>query len=342
MIGHTSAMQIDTFLSPNLKTAGESAKAAEEAGYDAMWTAETAHDPFFPIALAAPHTSSIKLGTSIAVAFARNPMLLANIGYDLNSLSDGRFVMGLGSQIKPHITKRFSMEWSKPAARMREMVQAMHAIWDCWEDGSRLDFKGEFYTHSIMTPFFNPGPNPAGKPKVYLAGVGPLMTKVAGEVCDGFFCHPFTTAEFLRDVTIPALDEGRAVSGASADGFEVCLPAFVVTGNNEDEMTKAAEAVKGQISFYGSTPAYRGVLEHHGWGDLQTELNTLSKQGEWKTMAGLIDDDMLNTFAVVGEPSTIAAGLTERFGDTVQRLSFNTMGATADDTLAPVIDGLRN
>ncbi len=337
----TPKMRIDTNLSPNLNLAAVAAKEAEDAGYDAVWTAETSHDPFFPLALAAPATSTIELGTSIAVAFARNPMVLANIGYDLNKLSDGRFVLGLGSQIKPHITKRFSMEWSKPAARMREMVEAMHAIWDCWQDGTRLDFKGDFYTHSIMTPFFDPGPNPAGKPRVYLAGVGPMMTKVAGEVCDGFFCHPFTTAEFLRDVTLPAIEEGRAITGRSADDFEVCLPAFVVTGNNEQEMAKAAAAVKGQISFYGSTPAYRGVLEHHGWGDLQTELNTMSKQGEWEAMAGLIDDDMLNTFAVVGEPSTIAAGLKERYSGSIQRLSFNSMGTTSDDTFIPIIEDLR-
>ncbi len=319
-------MLIDTSLSPNLATAAESAKASEDAGYDAIWTAETSHDPFFPLALAAPATESITLGTSIAVAFARNPMLLANIGYDLNRLSDGRFVMGLGSQIKPHITKRFSMEWSKPAARMREMVQAMHAIWDCWQDGTKLDFRGDFYSHTLMTPFFDPGPNPAGKPRVYLAGVGPLMTQVAGEVCDGFFCHPFTTSEFLRDVTLPALQAGRDKSGRSADGFEVCLPAFVVTGETEEAMEANKLAVRKQISFYGSTPSYRPVLEHHGWGDLQGELNTLSKQGEWDTMAGLIDDDVLDAFAVVGEPSAVATGLQSRFGDTVQRLSFNSMG----------------
>ena len=205
-------MHIDTFLGPNLDTAAASARSAEDAGYDAMWTAETSHDPFFPLALAAPGTSQITLGTSIAVAFSRNPMLLANIGYDLQHLSKGRFVMGLGSQIKPHITKRFSMEWSKPAARMREMVLAMHAIWDCWQDGTKLDFRGDFYQHTLMTPMFSPGPNPHGKPPVFLAGVGPLMTEVAGEVCDGFFCHPFTPVEFLKDVTIPALEAGRAKS----------------------------------------------------------------------------------------------------------------------------------
>ncbi len=320
-------MLIDTSISSNLAKAADNAKAAEDGGYDAVWTAETSHDPFFPLTLAAPATESITLGTSIAVAFARNPMLLANIGHDLNALSEGRFVLGLGSQIKPHITKRFSMEWSKPAARMREMVQACHAIWDCWQDGTKLDFRGDFYQHTLMTPFFNPGPNPHGKPRVYVAGVGPLMTRVAGEVCDGFFCHPFTTSEFLRDVTIPNLQAGREISGRSADDFEVCLPAFVVTGSTEESMEANKLAVRKQISFYGSTPSYRPVLEHHGWGELQGELNALSKQGEWDTMAGLIDDDVLDAFAVVAEPGDVAAGLTSRYGDTVQRLSFNTMGS---------------
>jgi len=334
-------MLIDTSLPTDLAKAPARAKAAEDAGYDAIWTAETSHDPFFPLAVAAPATETITLGTSIAVAFARNPMLLANIGWDLNAASNGRFVLGLGSQIKPHITKRFSMEWSKPAARMREMILATRAIWNTWETGEKLEFRGDFYTHTIMTPFFDPGPNPAGVPRVFLAGVGPMMTAVAGEVCDGFFAHPFTTPAFLAEVTIPALDAGRAKGDHSADDFEIALPAFVVTGANEEEMAAAANAVKGQISFYGSTPAYRPVLEHHGWGDLQTELNSMSKRGEWKEMAGLIDDDILNTFAVVAEPDSVAAELKLRFGSTVDRLSFNTMGATSNELFAPIIADLK-
>lgn len=339
-------MLIDTSLPTDLKKAPARAKEAEDAGYDAIWTAETSHDPFFPLAMAAPATERITLGTSIAVAFARNPMLLANTGWDLNAVSDGRFVLGLGSQIKPHITKRFSMEWSKPAARMREMILATRAIWNTWETGDKLEFRGDFYTHTIMTPFFDPGPNPAGVPRVFLAGVGPLMTAVAGEVCDGFFAHPFTTPAFLAEVTIPALDAGREKSGKAAlgidtDDFEVALPAFVVTGTTEEEMAASAQAVKGQISFYGSTPAYRPVLDHHGWGDLQTELNAMSKRGEWTAMADLIDDDILNTFAVVAEPDGVAAELKLRFGSTVDRLSFNTMGSTDPELFAPIIAELK-
>ena len=318
-------MKVDGGIGGGLGGVGRQAKELEDAGYSGVWTAETAHDPFLPLLLAAEHTSDIELGTSIAVAFARNPMLLANIGWDLQAFSKGRFILGLGSQIKPHITKRFSMEWSHPAARMREMIQAVRAIWDTWENGTPLNFRGDFYTHTLMTPFFAPDRAELagfGVPKIFLAGVGTMMTEVAGEVCDGFLCHGFTTERYLREVTLPALARGRAKAGKSLDGFEVVGPSFVVTGTNEEEMAAAAEGTRQQIAFYGSTPAYRGVLELHGWGDLQAELNALSKQGEWVEMGKLITDEVLHTFAVVGEPEQIAPELHRRFGDVVQRISF--------------------
>lgn len=305
----------------DLSKAVATAKEQEAAGYDGLWTAETSHDPFLPLLLAAEHTESVELGTSIAVAFARSPMTLANTAYDLQAYS-GRFILGLGSQIKPHITKRFSMPWSKPAARMREMVLAIRAIWDCWNNETKLDFRGDFYSHTLMTPFFNPGPNPHGDPKIFLAGVGPLMTEVAGEVADGFICHGFTTEKFLREVTIPALERGRAKAGKTMEGFEIVGPSFVVTGNDEAEMGKAAAGTRQQISFYGSTPAYKPVLDIHGWGGLQEELNKLSKQGQWEEMGTLIDDEILNTFAVVGEPESVGPEIHRRFGDCIQRLSF--------------------
>ena len=304
-----------------LESVVASAKEQEAAGYDGYWTAETAHDPFLPLLLAAEHTTTLELGTSIAVAFARSPMTLANTAWDLQAYS-GRFILGLGSQIKPHITKRFSMPWSHPAARMREMVLAIRAIWDSWNNGTKLDFRGDFYQHTLMTPFFNPGPNPHGDPKIFLAGVGRLMTEVAGEVADGFICHGFTTERFLREVTIPALAAGRAKAGKTMEGFEIVGPSFVVTGNSEGEIAKAAAATKQQISFYGSTPAYRPVLDLHGWGGLQDELNAMSKQGRWEEMGTLVDDEVLNTFAVVGEPEQIGAELHRRYGDCIQRLSF--------------------
>jgi probable F420-dependent oxidoreductase len=334
-------MKIDGGIGLDLNTAGEQAKEAEDFGYDGIWVPETSRDPFLPLVLASQATERLEIGTSIAVAFARSPMTLANTAYDLTQYSKGRFILGLGSQIKPHITKRFSMEWSKPAARMREMVLAMHAIWDTWMTGAKLDFHGDFYTHTLMTPFFNPGPHEYGHPRVFLAGVGPLMTEVAGEVCDGFFCHGFTTEKYLREVTLPALEEGRRKAGKTLEGFEICGPSFVVTGNTEEELEAAKVGTRRQIAFYGSTPAYRPVLECHGWGELQTDLNRMSKEGKWEEMGTLIDDEILTTFAVVGEPETIAPELRRRYGDVISRLSFYAPYAGNRDRWQRVIQDMR-
>ena len=211
-------------------------------------------------------------------------MITATMSNDVQVLSKGRLLLGLGSQIKPHIERRYSMPWSHPAARMREYIQALHAIWDCWQEGTKLDFKGDFYTFNLMTPFFNPGPNPYGKPKVFLAAVGELMTEVAGEVADGILVHGFTTEQYLREVTLPAIDRGLAKAGRDRSAFQLSYPGFVVTGDTDEQMEQATKAVKAQIAFYGSTPAYKGVLELHGWGDLHLELHPLSKQGEWVKM----------------------------------------------------------
>src|SRR3954468_21324075 len=315
-------MKVDGSIGSNLEKVTAEAQEAETAGYDGIWSAEVSHDPFFPLLLGAQSTERLELGTGIAVAFARNPMTLASIGNDLNWYAKGRFLLGLGSQIKPHITKRFSMEWSHPAPRMREFILAMRAIWDCWNNDTKLDFRGDYYTHTLMTPFFNPGPNPHGNPKIFLAGVGEMMTEVAGEVADGFLCHGFTTEKYLREVTLPALERGRAKAGKTMDGFEVVGPSFVVTGTNDADLTNASQGTRQQIAFYGSTPAYKPVLDLHGWGGLQDELNTMSKQGKWVEMGGLIDDEILNTFAVVGEPERIPPELHRRYGDCIQRISF--------------------
>jgi probable F420-dependent oxidoreductase len=337
-------MKVDGGISFELGKAVESAKDAEAAGYDGAWTAETAHDPFLPLLLAAEHTERLELGTSIAVAFARNPMTLANIGWDLQSYSQGRFILGLGSQIKPHITKRFSMEWSHPAPRMREMIMAIRAIWDTWENGTPLAFRGDFYTHTLMTPFFTPDRADLagfGVPKIFLAGVGALMTEVAGEVCDGFICHGFTTERYLREVTIPALQRGRAKAGKTMDGFEIVGPSFVVSGTNETEMAAAQSGTRQQIAFYGSTPAYKGVLELHGWNGLHEELNALSKKGGWVEMGSLITDEILNTFAVVGEPEQIAPELHRRYGDVIERISFYAPYRTDPDRWRQVMTDLQ-
>jgi probable F420-dependent oxidoreductase len=298
------------------------ARELEDVGYDGALTAETSHDPFLPLVAAAEHTERLELGTGIAVAFARNPMTLANIGYDLQLYSGGRFRLGLGSQIKAHIEKRFSMPWSHPAARMRELVLAIRAIWASWNDGVPLQFRGEFYRHTLMTPFFNPGPNPCGTPKIILAAVGERMTEVAGEVADGMILHAFTTERYVREVTMPALERGFARSGRRREDFEISGPLFVVTGANDEQLEQARAGTKQQIAFYGSTPAYRGVLELHGWGGYQDELNTLSKRGEWQAMGESITDEMLETFAVVTTPEDIPGQMLQRFGDLVDRLSF--------------------
>jgi probable F420-dependent oxidoreductase len=317
------------------------ARELEDLGYDGVFTAETSHDPFLPITLAALETERIELGTGIAVAFARNPMTMATIGNDLQLYTKGRFILGLGSQIKPHIEKRFSMPWSHPADRMREFILAMRAIWASWGDGGKLDFRGEYYRHTLMTPFFNPGRNPYGNPKVFLAAVGERMTEVAGEAADGILLHGFTTEQYVREVTLPALERGWAKAGKQRDQFELSGPMFVVTGTNDEEYENARRGTKQQIAFYGSTPAYRGVLELHGWGDLQGELNRLSKQGDWVEMGELIDDQMLDTFAVTGEPEEVPGRLLARYGDIVDRISFYAPYKSDPERWARVVEGFK-
>ena len=319
----------------------DAAKRAEASGYDGVWSAETSHDPFLPIAVGAAATETLEFGTGIAVAFARNPMNLAVLANDLQLLSQGRFMLGLGSQIKPHITKRFSMPWSHPAPRMRELILAIRAIWATWETGEKLDFRGEYYTHTLMTPFFVPGKNPYGNPKILLAAVGELMTEVAGEVGDGLLVHGFSTERYIREVTLPALERGAAKAGKKLSDLTVSYPGFVVTGATEADVAAASKAVREQIAFYGSTPAYRPVLELHGWGDLQSELNTLSKRGEWVKMGELIDDDVLNAFAVVCPIGDVAAEVKARFGDVVDRFSFYAPYKMDSGEWKAVLEGFR-
>jgi probable F420-dependent oxidoreductase len=314
-------MKVDGGIGWELDKVGAQAGELEAMGYAGILSAETSHDPFFPLLVAAQNTQRVDLMTSIAVAFARSPMTLANTGHDLNAASGGRFILGLGSQIKPHIAKRFSMPWSSPAARMREFILAMRAIWANWHSGEDLAFTGKFYTHTLMTPFFAPTDIEFGAPRVFLAAVGPMMTEVAGEVADGVIVHAFTTEKYLRETTLPALERGFAKAGKRREDFEISYPVFVVTGSNEKELIEAKRATRQQIAFYGSTPAYKPVLDSIGAGELQGDLNAMSKQGRWVEMADLIDEDMLNSFAVVGEPGTIAGQIVSRYGDVIDRTS---------------------
>ena len=315
-------MKIDSSLSGPLEEIPQLAREKEAMGYSGVRTSETGHNPFLPLLLAAEHTSTLELCTSIAVAFARSPMTLASEANDLQWFSKGRFTLGLGSQVRAHIERRFSMPWSHPAPRMRELVLALRAIWGCWDTGSKLQFEGDFYTHTLMTPFFDPGPNPWGTPRVVVAAVGSKMAEVAGEVGDGMLVHGFTTERYLRDVTLPAVSTGLDRAGRCRSDFELFYPAFVVTGRTDEEMAAAAAAVRERIAFYGSTPDYLAVLALSGWEDLHFELNAMAKRGEWAEMGNRIDDEVLDAFAVVGRPGDIVPALRRRFGGVIDRLSF--------------------
>jgi probable F420-dependent oxidoreductase len=321
--------------------AGPLARRLEAAGYDGGFSFEGRHDPFLPLAVAAQQTERLELMTGIAIAFARNPMLLANLGFDLQLLSKGRFVLGLGTQIRPHIERRFSMTWSHPARRMRELVLAVRAIWDCWQNGSRLDFRGEFYSHTLMTPVFHPGPNPHGLPRIFCAGVGPRMTEVVGEVADGFFVHPFHTVDFLCSSSIPALERGLARADRKREDFEIVGQVILATGDTEEELLAARNGARAQISFYGSTPAYRPVLEHLGRGELQTELHRLSKRGRWLEMAALVDDELLEQVAVVGPRDRIPKLLVERYGQLVDRLALVAPFAPDEELWSDVVAAVK-
>ncbi len=333
-------MKIDgSIMVDDPRDAGTAAMRLEAEGYDGGFVFEGRHDPFLHACVMAERTERIEVMTAIAVAFARNPMTLANLGYDLQLHSKGRFILGLGSQIKPHIERRYSMPWSKPAARMREMITAIRAIWSSWQEGTKLDHRGEFYQHSLMTPFFNPGPNPHGLPPIFLAGVGPVMTRVAGEVADGYFLHPFHTREFLDQVTLPALEAGMQQGGRKREAFEFNAQAIVVSGQDDEALAKARQGAKSQVSFYGSTPAYKVVLESVGRDDLHPELNKLSKTGGWGEMADRIDDALLEQIAIVGPIDEIPGRIVERYGKLADRISLVCYGLDDDEraSLVPAI-----
>ncbi|MCW2753894.1 MAG: luciferase family protein [Marmoricola sp.] len=295
--------------------------SAERTGFDGVWTTEVGRDPFLPLALAARQSPSLTLGTAIAVAFARNPMTIAATANDLQALSSGRFVLGLGSQVKAHITRRFGMPWSEPTERMTEFIEAVRAIWTCWQDGSDLSFEGRFYQHTLMTPMFRPAAHPWGAPPIVLAAVGPRMNAVAGRTADGVIVHSFMTERHLRGVTLPQIFAGLKDAPRDRADFTVCLPGLVATGADDGELGKAIEAVRSQIAFYGATPAYRSVLDLHGWGDLHEELHRLSVAKRWGEMTALVDDDVLNEFAAVGSPDDVGATVRKRYADIVDRFT---------------------
>lgn len=335
-------MKVDRSVSEtDLGDVGQLAAQSEEEGYDGLWTLEATRDPFIPLFLAAEHTREIELATSIAVAFARNPMTIASVARELQDFSAGRATLGLGPQIKAHIERRYGMPGDRPVDRMREFVNAVRAIWECWNEGTKLDVQGEFYTHTLMPPLFRMDPSDYPSPPIVLAGVGPRMTSLAGEVGDGFVAHSFTSESYLRSVTVPRLQEARSKAGKSMDGFEMRSVVLVATGHTEQQFERSVSQVRNWLAFYGSTPAYAPVLEHHNWGDLHTELLGLSKNGGWKEMPSLIDDEVLNTLAFVGPPHEIGPKVCARYDGLLDRVGFYRPEEYVPEVWADVVASFR-
>jgi probable F420-dependent oxidoreductase len=310
-------MRLDANIPPvALKQIPELVRAAERIGFDGLWTAETQHDPFLPLALAAEHTRRMQMGTAVAIGLARSPATLAYTAWDLAEASSGRFILGMGTQVRAHIERRFGMPWpASPVGKLRELVGAVRAFWHAWQHGERLNFKGEYYNLSLMSPFFNPGPIGHPAIPIYLAGVNPGLCRLAGEVADGFHAHPLHSEAYLRQVVRPALDRGARKSNRAPSEIQLSVIAFVVTSDSE------AALVRAQIAFYASTPSYRPVLAFHGWGEAADRLASLARRKAWDEMDGMIDDGMLQTFAVVADERSLGAALRQRYAGLADRLT---------------------
>ncbi len=333
-------MKIDSGTFADALKVPEMAAAVESMGFDGIYTLEGPNDPFISATVAALNTKNIDVMTSIAVAFARNPMNLAYIGNDLQQLSGGRFIMGLGTQVKSHIEHRFSMPWGKPVARMRDMVLALRAIWDSWQNGTRLDYQGEYYHHTLMVPTFMPQPCEYGPPKIYLAGVGPKMTQMVGEVADGYFVHPFGSKESLEELTLPALQAGLDKAGKSMADFDIAAQIMTATGLNDEQMAQAIDSARNQIAFYGSTPAYLPVLEVHGWGEMHLKWKQMVRENKWAEMAASVSDEMLHAFALVGTPAEVAQKIADRSQGRISRVS-PVVYQSNPEILGALIDAIR-
>lgn len=317
-------MKIDVVLSyeKGLHLAADAARTAEALGFDGLWTAETQHDAFLPLVLAAEHTQRIQLGTAIAVAFARSPTELAYTAWDLQSLSQGRFILGLGTQVKAHIERRFGMPWDSPTARLREMILGMRALWNTWQTGAKLNFRGEFYKLTLMAPFFNPGPIEHPHIPIFIAGVNKGLCQLAGELCEGFHVHPFHSTRYLREVTLPNITLGLEKSGRTRADIQLSSSIFVITGQTPAEVQTARQAVRAQIAFYASTPSYHAVMETHGWLDTAERLGMMAARQQWPDMAALIDDEMLEAFAVTGAPDELAGLIQRRYAGLLDRINY--------------------
>lgn len=316
-------MKFDAILAPtHLNRTADIARAAEAYGFSGLWTSEAAHNPFLPLTHAAAATHQIELGTGIAVAFPRSPMMMAQAAWDLAAQSDGRFILGLGTQVRQHITKRFSSEWGPPVDKLREYIASMRAIWKSFQEGGSLRYSGDYYHFSLMTPFFNPGPIEHPEIPVYIAGVNEGLCRLAGECCDGFHVHPFHTPQYLREVILPAIGEGAQAAGRTREQVATLCAIFIVTGRDADEMNRHSQAIRQQIAFYASTPSYNPVMLLHGWGELHERLNALSRQGKWDEMGTLISDEMLAEFAVVAPVNDLAQAVRARYSGLLDRVAY--------------------
>jgi probable F420-dependent oxidoreductase len=332
-------MKIHTMLT-GLDDVGERARRLEELGVDGVFTFEGPQDVFLPLILAAANTSTVDLMTNVAIAFPRNPIQLAHQANDLQCLSRGRFTLGLGTQVRAQIEKRYGVAFDRPVARMRELIGALRAIFAAWEGDGRLRFEGEFYRHTLMTPMFNPGPNPDGMPPIFLGALGPQMTRLAAETADGLLVMPFNTRRHFQERTLPMVDEGLARAGRSPADLDLVGEVIACCGRTEEELAVADEGARWLLSFYGSTPSYRPVLDVEGWGDLQSELNTLSKEGRWDEMPRRIEPAMLGALAARGTPDEVAADIKGRFGDRVHRICVYTPYAIDEACFGELIDAL--
>lgn len=314
-------MRIDTTLiEKDLLVSGERAVLAERSGLDTAWCAETGLDVFLQAYEVSRRTETIGLGTAIAVALARSPMTVAYSAWNLADVSEGRFVLGLGSQVKAHVERRFSMPWTKPIGQMREFVLALRAIWDSWRTGERLNFEGEHYRHTLMSPFWAPKPHDHHIP-IHLAAVGPKMVEAAAQVADGVLLHAFTNPTYMETVTFPAMDRGLSRAGRTMEDLDVSIPVFMAMGDTDEEIETRRKEVAGQIAFYASTPSYRPVLEAIGYGELQPELTAMSKTGRWGEMSALITDDVLDHFALTGRPEDMPGLARKHLGARADRTS---------------------
>jgi probable F420-dependent oxidoreductase len=309
----------------DLTEVAAAAQDAERTGFSALWTSDTNHNPLFPLVLAAEHTGRLQLGTSILVAFARSPMDVAYQAWDLARYSGGRFILGLGTQVAAHITRRFGMEWRTPAdEHLREYVRALRAIWQAWQTGERLNFRGDFYKLTLMAPFFDPGPHGHPHIPIYTAGVNLRMCRLAGEISDGFHVHPFHTRRYLREVVLNAIDEGASSAGRSREGMEISSAIFAAAGEGQAEIDAAIAFIRQQVAFYASTPSYAPVMELHGWGDVREQLSRLAVRKRWDEMAPLISDEMVNEFAIVSSWRELPAKINEKYGGLLDRVTLYT------------------